>query len=356
MFVPTMSLRFALYTDQHIEGSDISGTMSLNEPGKWFMHDSVIRMLHDKYPGILIIAAGDVNMYGVEMGDQGRQKMGQSKTIRTENNLRQLQKFQQDGIIQALGNHDFPHGGYLPPEDPIMDQYYEEFEHILSGENIHQYWAGNYVVEKQNLRIIVLNTNYLVTTDNNYANEDNTTGDKVMQWLEEASSGIKPCLLVGHHSAFWTKGVKIQYHDALQNTRCVAAWGHEHFTAARANHVMAAGTSSWYKCHIPEVVIAHTCDGINVCKLERIFASVNDNGCIRKDKWEIETINIQNTSVGVQFPNSGSDPRCTNKSPCRVLEEIHDNEDDFMKESNGIIVHLHLFAFLCSLVPYMIQA
>ena len=104
-------------------------------------------MLHDKYPGILIIAAGDAFM---EMGDQGRQKMGQSKTIRTENNLRQLQKFQQDGIIQALGNHDFPHGGYLPPEDPIMDQYYEEFEQL----------------EKTSISLRVLNTNYLVTTDN----------------------------------------------------------------------------------------------------------------------------------------------------------------------------------------------
>ena len=165
MIVPSMSLRFAIYTDPHIDGSDISGTMALNEPGKWFMHESVLRMLQHKYPGIIIIGPGDVNMYGVEGGDRGRQKMGQNRTIRTENNLRQLQKFQQDGIIQALGNHDFPHGGFLPPDDPIMVQYYEEFEHIVSGENIHQYWAGNYVVEKENVRVIVLNTNYLVSPD-----------------------------------------------------------------------------------------------------------------------------------------------------------------------------------------------
>ena len=174
-------------------------------------------------------------MYGVEKGDQGPAKTGQNVNIRTENNLRQLRQFHQRGMIQALGNHDFPRGGFLPPENPIMEQYYQEFERVLGEEDIHQYWAGNYFVEKENLRVIVLNTNYLVSTDNNYANEDDTTGDKIMRWLSTVSAGTKPCLLVGHHSPLWYGAIKLQYR-ALQNTKCVAAWGHGHFTASRANH------------------------------------------------------------------------------------------------------------------------
>ena len=80
----------------------------------------------------------------------------------------------------------------------------------------------------------------------------------------------------------------------------------------------------------PEV-IAHTCDGINVCK-QKMVVSEKTSGK--------EIINIQNTSVGVQFPNFA------NKSPCRMLEEIHDNKDDFMKESKW---HYCASARFCSL-------
>ena len=221
-----------------------------------------------------------------------------------------------------------------------MEQYYQEFERVLGEEDIHQYWAGNYFVEKENLRVIVLNTNYLVSTDNNYANEDDTTGDKIMRWLSTVSAGTKPCLLVGHHSPLWYGAIKLQYRVALQNTKCVAAWGHGHFTASRANHVMAAGTSSWYDCHIPEVVVADTCDGTNICKLERIFACVDKNGYVQRNKWEIETIHVQNTQSGVQFKEG-----CKSKlNRCNV--EINFETDVNTSE----VKRPQLLALFCSLI------